>query len=473
MEATMLLRLLPRATRNISCLRLPSASYSTLRSGAGPRSGPRNRLVKPNTTRTNRQHPLYQEYDQPPQNHGFEGEGPDPLLAPVNIPHDPHGVLTLDHPAAGILSNSAIIIQRQLELGNLLLGFEQANKYVILDPQGNHIGFIAEEESGIAKILQRQWFRTHRAFTAHVFDKHQKEVLVFRRPFSFINSRIQVWDLQNAKLVGEAHQEWALLRRKYNLFLSHDPPTPSSASPAGTSLEKYNPNQETTMTQFAYVDEPLLSWDFSLLDQSSTRLGSVNRNFGGFGREIFTDTGSYVLQMDSVGQEVLEVPGQHWIDDGRVITGDVAKRGMTLDERAVMLATAVCIDFDYFSRHSSVGSHGAFGGHGGFMPIWFPGTGSSDLHQGDGGEQSGGISSGVVGGEQSGGTSSGVSGSEQNGETTWGESHTEQSGETTWGETGSEKSGETTWGESHSEQSGEPTWGESDSNDGDWGGWSD
>jgi hypothetical protein len=264
-------------------------------------------------------------------------------------------------------------------LGNLLLGFEQANKYVILDPQGNHIGFIAEEESGIAKILYRQWFRTHRAFTAHVFDKHEKEVLVFRRPFSFINSRIEAWDLQKAQLIGEAHQQWALLRRKYNLFLSHDPPTPSSSTPAGTTLENYNPNNEPTMSQFAYVDEPFLAWDFSLLDANNTQLGSVNRNFGGFGREIFTDTGSYVLQMDSAGQEVVGGPEQQM--DRRVFGGDVLKRGMTLDERAVMLATAVCIDFDYFSRHSR-----GVGG-GGFLPfIWWPG---SDLHHGGGGSSSG------------------------------------------------------------------------------------
>jgi hypothetical protein len=37
-----------------------------------------------------------------------------------------------------------------------------------------------------------------------------------------------------------------------------------------------------------------------------------------------------------------------------------AGRGMTLDERAVMLSTAVSIDFDYFSRHSA--------GHGDFIP---------------------------------------------------------------------------------------------------------
>lgn len=46
-----------------------------------------------------------------------------------------------------------------------------------MDPNGNHVGFIAEEESGIAKIIARQWFRTHRAFTTHVFDRDEREVL--------------------------------------------------------------------------------------------------------------------------------------------------------------------------------------------------------------------------------------------------------------------------------------------------------
>lgn len=43
------------------------------------------------------------------------------LLAPVHIPEDPNGVLKSSHPAAGLLDNSALVIQRQLEVGNLLL----------------------------------------------------------------------------------------------------------------------------------------------------------------------------------------------------------------------------------------------------------------------------------------------------------------------------------------------------------------
>lgn len=59
----------------------------------------------------------------------------------------------------------------------LLRGFEQANKYVIMDAQGNHVGYIAEREAGMGSIMSRQFFRTHRSFVTHVFDRHENEVL--------------------------------------------------------------------------------------------------------------------------------------------------------------------------------------------------------------------------------------------------------------------------------------------------------
>ena len=99
------------------------------------------------------------------------------LLSPVHIPEDPDGVLNERHPATSILSNSAIVVTRQLELMNVMLGFEQANKYVIMDPKGGHIGYMAERELGMGNMMARQMFSTHRSFTTHVFDRQGKEVL--------------------------------------------------------------------------------------------------------------------------------------------------------------------------------------------------------------------------------------------------------------------------------------------------------
>ncbi|KAF2246103.1 Scramblase-domain-containing protein [Trematosphaeria pertusa] len=349
------------------------------------------------------------------------------LVTPVHIPEDANGVLKETHPAMRILENSAIVVQRQLEMMNVLMGFEQANRYVIMDPHGNHIGYLAEQEHGLGNAMARQMFRTHRSFTTHVFDREEKEVLRFHRPFSWISSRIRVYDaigkdmsaytssvalqgtsaksvvnqtnasvsslpLSEMRVIGSAEQEWAPLRRKYNLFLarhledmSTEPGTPQltsgdlplSKSKSLTVAE--GDNREIGMIQFARVDEPFLSWDFSLMSEDGRLIGSVNRNFAGFARELFTDTGVYALRMDAAG---LAGEPSHLISR----TGEKGKPslegdpGMTLDQRAVMLATAVSVDFDYFSRHS---------GSGGMWPMWIPWWG---------GEAAGGAAAGEAAG---------------------------------------------------------------------------
>lgn len=182
------------------------------------------------------------------------------------------------------------------------------------------------------------------------------------------------------RVIGEAHQKWAPLRRKYNLFLLHE--NPNSEINMGTqslplSGTEFSKSQQLQLTrspqdeslgefcQFAYVDEPFLSWDFSLLTADKQLIGSVNRNFSGFAREIFTDTGVYALRMDSASLAE-EHSRRHLLSQTNQTTVpayDEKRTGMTLDQRAVMLAAAVSIDFDYFSRHTNTS---------GIMPFPFP-----------------------------------------------------------------------------------------------------
>lgn len=184
------------------------------------------------------------------------------------------------------------------------------------------------------------------------------------------------------RIIGEAQQQWAPLRRKYNLFLYRRPSNPetyletrqisSGGLPLSSSqqlqvAEAAKDGSDGEFGQFAYVDEPFLSWDFSLLSADSHLIGSVNRNFAGFGREIFTDTGVYALRMDAAG--LAEEPRHLISKSGETGTLGTPNAGMTLDQRAVMLATAVSVDFDYFSRKSGSGGMG-------FMPLWFPGVGA-------------------------------------------------------------------------------------------------
>ena len=213
-------------------------------------------------------------------------------------------------------------------------------------------------------------------------------------------AQVSALALEDMRIIGRAEQQWAPLRRKYNLFVHRlglntaasleSLPFPHQTLSNAQAMDITPYNNDATYDQFAYVDEPFLSWDFSLLKQDSRLLGSVNRNFAGFGREIFTDTGVYALRMDAVG--LAQEPGHMISRSGR--SSKAADAGMTLDQRAVMLATAVSVDFDYFSRHSG------HGGGGGFMPLWFPGMGGGAAEAGAGAEAgAAGAEAGAAGAE--------------------------------------------------------------------------
>jgi Scramblase len=129
----------------------------------------------------------------------------------------------------------------------------------------------------------------------------------------------------------------------------------------------------------------MLSWDFTLADLHGNLIGSINRNFRGFGREIFTDTGQYVIRLDAASPETTNIKNSGVVRRfpkrktelspafevkalsrdskgylaemegelaGMALIQGKSVNGLTLDQRAVMLATAVSIDFDYFSHTS-------------------------------------------------------------------------------------------------------------------------
>ncbi|EGG05122.1 uncharacterized protein MELLADRAFT_116882 [Melampsora larici-populina 98AG31] len=296
----------------------------------------------------------------------------------VDVPSNPSGFIQSSHPAASLLAQPALVVVRQLEMLNLFVGFEQANRYRILNPAGETVGFLAEENSGFTGTLLRQIAGTHRAFQASILAVDGTELLRIRRPFSFINSRISIECPHRQKVIGEAQQEFHIWRRKYGLFT--------------TSSDKIG--EETAFEQFAKIDAGLLSWEFFAQDADGKLMGSVSRNFAGFGREIFTDTGQYVIRFEAVEEELKQldqiaktpkdsitaqaapVAESHL---AQVPSREVHSTGLTLDQRAVMLATAVSIDFDYFTR-----SRG-----GGLMPPMFFGGSSDEL-------QSGGATSGTT-----------------------------------------------------------------------------
>lgn len=173
-----------------------------------------------------------------------------------------------------VLSPPALVVTREFEFGNILLGFEQANKYTIrAAPGGAVVGFIAETDS-IGKSIVRNVMRTHRSFKATVFDAHGDPIFEIRRPAYLISTNMYVHEPgDDGAEIGQIEMAWHPWKRRYALF--------------------------TGGTQFAECDTGFLGVDFEMKTEDGKTLARVNKDFTGFAREIFTDARQYVIRLDA------------------------------------------------------------------------------------------------------------------------------------------------------------------------------
>eukprot|EP00252_Welwitschia_mirabilis_P005487 TRINITY_DN1596_c0_g1_i2.p1 TRINITY_DN1596_c0_g1~~TRINITY_DN1596_c0_g1_i2.p1 ORF type:complete len:376 (+),score=62.96 TRINITY_DN1596_c0_g1_i2:246-1373(+) len=220
---------------------------------------------------------------------------------------------------ASVLARANLIITRKIEWANLMFSFEQENRYAIVDPTHPQtpVGFILEQSN----VFMRQLLRTRRYFVAYMTDAMGNVLFRVRRPPWLINSTIYVEI--DGKEVGVVHRRWHLWRRIYDLYLGNK--------------------------QFAYVENAgFWNWTFTLQGENGEILAEIDRDWRGFGFEMFTDAGQYVIRFGDVD------PTSKTGLTTQIQELEVA-RPLTLLERAVTLALAVSLDNDYFSRHSGWG----------------------------------------------------------------------------------------------------------------------
>lgn len=223
-------------------------------------------------------------------------------------------------------------------------------------------------------------------------------MLQFHRPFSWYNGQTRVYDpveyasphasstpsaanqskpsactstlpLSDMRVIGQINAEWALLHRKYNLFLFHMPPGETNApiSAAGLDLSAAQHAQvgaqasdidAAQYVQFAYIKSNPRFHEFALRSSSHKLTGLVDRTGPSFSGAL-PNAGNYTLLMDAAESQAEasqsltnSEPARAKMAHQYVLGGEKGEKGMTLDQRAVMLATAVAIDYDYFSLSS-------------------------------------------------------------------------------------------------------------------------
>lgn len=170
---------------------------------------------------------------------------------------------------------NTLIVTRKVEWATVLVGFEEANRYTVLDGEtGDAVLYIAEDSHTTTSLVTRQLLHRRRPLSATVMDAREGNSVVctLRRPMHLITSATSVERGDTGELLGEVKQVFSLIGRKYELF-------------------------DGDKRQVAAINGQFLAWDFGIEDEKGETVASVSRNFSGLATEMFTDAGAYGTHM--------------------------------------------------------------------------------------------------------------------------------------------------------------------------------
>lgn len=237
---------------------------------------------------------------------------PSESMAHANAPPlDPY---ELSQHLTYILDEKELKIEREIEVANLLMGWEQSRIFRLSRMNGAPLGQLEERGS---KWIERQVMRLHRPYKVKFYDVQGHLLMSIERPFSLVNSHVSC-TTPDGRLIGESREEWHLYRRRYNLYL----------------------DQNGTLVKFGRINAPPFTYNFAVEDEKGNLMGAIERKWTNVGRLAFTDKNKYLLH--TTPDKIKSLFPKKKISDRR----------LSWPERTIMLAALISIDFDHFSRHS-------------------------------------------------------------------------------------------------------------------------
>lgn len=194
-----------------------------------------------------------------------------------------------------------LLVRQQREWVELL-SFETRNRYAIQTPEGQTLGAIGERSTGLSSLLVRGFLGSKRPLDVRVLEADGSEWLRLTRPFVWWFSSLDVTGPDGTPQ-GRIERRFGLTHRRYDLLGPHG-------------------------RVFARIQAPRWRvWTFPVEGEDGVSRAEIAKRWGGATREMFTDADTFRVQFE----------GANW----------------QLAERAVVLAAAILIDFDFFEARGS------------------------------------------------------------------------------------------------------------------------
>jgi len=196
---------------------------------------------------------------------------------------------------SALFQSSEVLVRQRTEPLEVVLDFETRNKYDLCLPDGQRIGFAAEQGKGLLAALGRQFFGHWRSFDVHVFDMARNLWWVASHPFRWFFQRFEIRDARGIA-VGAIQQRFGLLYRRFDVE---------------------GPSGEVWLSMAA---PRWHFWTFPLFRQGQ-EVALIEKKWSGLLKEAFTDADNFRITFRAMLSEA---------------------------ERVLVLATALFIDLLYF-----------------------------------------------------------------------------------------------------------------------------
>lgn len=136
-----------------------------------------------------------------------------PAILPAHRIH--HAVMA--SPQLDFLNSvSSVRVQQNEGLFRIITGWQTRNRYVVLDPLGQTIAYIAERDGGFLGTLSRQFLGPRRSLTIDVFNLEGQVIAQIKRPWFWFLSELTAYSPMNSVL-GAVNHRFTFFKPRYEL----------------------------------------------------------------------------------------------------------------------------------------------------------------------------------------------------------------------------------------------------------------
>jgi uncharacterized protein YxjI len=204
----------------------------------------------------------------------------------------------LEHVASTQIEQAPELYVRQIRELAELFGFETRNKYAITTPDRQEVAYAAEQQKGVLGFLLRQFLGHWRRFELVFFGPDRQPLLRAVHPFRFLFQRLEIHGADGSFL-GALQQRFAVFTKRFDVL-----------GPTGELVFE----MRSGFLQF---------WTFPFY-RGGREVAVIEKKWSGALTELFTDKDNFRIRF--------------------------LERAMAIDERLLVLASALFVDLQYFER---------------------------------------------------------------------------------------------------------------------------